>query len=346
MDATLPPSIPARRAVLAGALALAACRRRDTLTVSLTPPLDFDLLNRETARFAERARPGRLGVGLMNLESAQTFTFNGDQPFPLQSVFKLHLAAAVLAEVEAGRMTLDEPFLLTAQQLSPPWSPIAAAFPARRDYTAGELLAAAVRESDNTAADVLMKRIGGPGALTAWLRSKRLEETRIDRYERELQTEARGMASFRPAWAGTAAFLAARDAVPEPVRREALARYLRDPRDTATPRSILAFLKRLDAGELLGPVQTRRLLELLFSVPGGGDRVLAGLPRKTRFAHKTGTGGVELGINLACNDVGLAVLPDDRGYAICVLLAGSTLDGEAADAFSADLARMLTRALG
>jgi beta-lactamase class A len=336
--------------MLAGALAAlplaAACNRTKTLTVSTTPPLDMKLLNGEVAALAGRVQPGALGVGLLNLESGQYFTFNGDRPFPLQSVFKLHLAAAVLAEMDDGRISLDEAFDLTGQQLSPPWSPIAAAWPARAAYSAGELLAAIIDQSDNTAADVLMKRIGGPGAVTAWLRAKGINETSIDRYERELQPEAHGMASFRPAWAGEQAFAAAREAVPPAQRMTAMQAYLRDPRDTATPRSMISFLRRLDARELLSEVSTARLLELLFATPRGATRLKPGFPVGTRFAHKIGTSGLDLGLNLAFNDVGIVVLPDKRSYVVAVFLAGSTLSIAAADALMTDLARLITRAVG
>jgi beta-lactamase class A len=341
MDATF-----TRRTAITGALALGACQRQKTITVSQTPPLDFKLLNAEIAKLAARVAPGRLGVGLTNLENAQSFVFNGDQPFPLQSVFKLHLAAAVLAEVDAGRMSLEEPFHLTGQQLSPPWSPIAAAWPARDTYSTGELLTAIIDQSDNTAADVLMKRIGGPGAVTAWLRGHDIDDTSIDRYERELQPEAHGMASFRPAWAGETAFTAAREAVPPAQRMAAMQVYLRDRRDTATPRSMIEFLSRLNARELLSETSTAHLLQLLYATPRGATRLKPGFPAGTRFAHKIGTSGLDLGLNLAFNDVGLAVLPDKRSYVVAAFLAGSTLSMEAADALMTDLARLITRAVG
>src|SRR5438309_619141 len=80
-------------------------------------------------------------------------------------------------------------------------------------YTVDELLFAAVSNSDNTAADMLMRRIGGPGVVTAWLVAQRVFEVRVDRYERELQPEMFGMASFRPAWKGPG-FAAAMATVP------------------------------------------------------------------------------------------------------------------------------------
>jgi beta-lactamase class A len=326
----------------AGALAVSGCERDMPLTASTTPKLDMERLNADVAALAARARPGVLGVGLTNLESGEHFTFEGERRFPMQSVFKMLLAAAVLGEVDDRQMNLDERFVLEDEQLSAPYSPIAAAWPGRRDYTGRELLIAALSDSDNTAADVLMKRIGGPGAVTAWLVSRKFEELRVDRYERELHPQIFGMPSFRPAWRTPEAFAAARAAVPPERRRAAMAAYLRDPRDTATPRDMLTFLTRLNAAELLSAASTRLLLQIMFDTPRGGERLKAGLPEGSRFAHKTGTSSTDQGLNLAYNDVGVAVLPDGRAYGIAAFLSASTASEADRAKLMADLGRALT----
>jgi beta-lactamase class A len=338
-------SLPRRRLLIgAGALALAGCEKpADTAAAARTPALDMEGLNRAVAAIAAKLEPAVLGVGLTNLDSAETFTFNGDRPFPLQSVFKAPLAAAVLAEVDAGRVTLDERVTLEAMDLSPPWSPVADAWPARRDYTLGELITAAVARSDNTAADVLMARIGGPGAVTAWLASKKIDAVHIDRYERELQTELVGLTPFRPAWKGEAAFQAARRTVPAAQQRQALAAYLADPRDTATPSSLLAFLEQLNARALISRASTRRLLQIMASATTGAGRIKAGLPDGARVAHKTGTGPTVQGIVSAINDAGIVVLPDKRRYAIATFLAGATLPLPECEATLAETTRALVR---
>lgn len=327
------------------ALPLAACGDNEPLTASTTPQLDMARLNEGVAALAARARPGLLGVGLMNLESGEHFTFNGDRRFPMFSVFKAPLGAATLAEVDARRLTLDEGVVLDEQDLSPPLSAVADAFPARRDYTLRQLLHAAVVDSDNTAADVVMKRIGGPGAVTAWLSSKRLSEIRVDRYERELAPEAYGMASFRPAWKG-AGFRAAYDTVPDARKRAAMRAFLADPRDTATPRATLDFLARLDQGELLSPASTRLLIQMMRETPRGNDRLRGGFPADSLFAHKPGTSGLDLGVSLAFNDVGILTLADRRSYAVAAYLSGATASMEAQAALFAELGRLVTRSIG
>jgi beta-lactamase class A len=340
-------SLPRRRLLAAaGALTLAACRPKMALiNTSHTPPLDLERINRQVRDIAARARPGVVGVGLKNLESGEVFTLAADRGFPMQSVFKAPLGAAVLAEADAGRLSLDEPFTLEATDLSPPYSPIAKAWPARRDYAARDLLAAAVSQSDNTAADVLMAKIGGPGALTAWLAAERIEGVRVDRYERELQPEMLGLGAFRPAWSGEA-FETALEAVPPEQQRQALTAYLADPRDTATPRGMLDFLNLLNDGELLSPASTRLLLELMTASRTGVQRIAAGLPAGSLWAHKTGTGWAVQGVASAVNEVGIATLPDKRRYALAVFVSGAPLEPEACDAMIADIARALISGVG
>ncbi|WP_296458251.1 class A beta-lactamase [Phenylobacterium sp.] len=337
-----------RRALLAAAPAalLAACEPRMRTTASTTPKIALAQMTDAVVAIAERARPGVLGVGLSNLESGQVFFFNGERRFPMQSVFKLPLAAAVLAEVDAGRVLLTERVFLLEPQLSVPYSPIAAAWPGRREYTVRELLDAVIVDSDNTAADVLMKRIGGPGALMAWLTAQRVPEVRIDRYEREIQTEANGMASYRPAWRTDAAFAAAREAVPPERRAAAHRAYMADPRDTATPRGMIEFLQRLDKQELVSPASTRTLLQTMARTPRGANRIRAGLPANAFLAHRPGTSGVDLGVSLAHNDVGIFTLPDKRSYALAVFLSGSTLDDAGRDRVIAQVAGAAVKAVG
>jgi beta-lactamase class A len=337
----------ARRDLLIGAAALgvSGCAKTNTMTASRTPVLDVKQLDKEVSLLVERARPGILGFGLMNLESGQHWTLNGERMFPMQSVFKAALGAAALSEVDAGRLSLAEPMSIGAKQLSPPHSPIAEAWPGRTMYTAEELLLAAVAESDNTAADVLMRRIGGPGAVTAWLQSKKIDEVRVDRYERELQPAIHGMASFRPAWKG-AAFSAAMATVPADMRRKAAEAYLHDPRDTATPRSMLTFLARLDAGELVSAASTNRLVTIMARSSRAAERLKAGFPKDSTFAHKPGTSGTDLGLTPAYNDVGILTLADHRSYAVAAFLSGSTAEEPARAALLADLGRLVTRSIG
>ncbi|MGZ3376846.1 MAG: class A beta-lactamase [Phenylobacterium sp.] len=340
-------SLGRRDLLIAGAgLALAACGKSEPLTASHTPVLDIERLASAVNALAARAAPGILGFALMNLESGQFWDRLGDRPFPMMSVSKLPLGCAVLSEVDAGRLSLAETITLRDEDLSPPFSPIADAWPRRSAYAIDDLFTAAIRDSDNTAADVLMRRIGGPGSVAGWLQAKKIDEVRVDRYERELGTNALGMASFRAAWKGSAAFGAAMATIPSAQRHAAMLAYMADPRDSATPRGMLGLLRKLDTGELISPAATRKLLQTLQQTPRGADRIKAGLPQGATFAHKPGTSITDQGLTAAFNDVGIFTLPDRRSYAVAAFLTGSTASESDRAALFADLGRTAARSVG
>ncbi len=329
--------------ILSLALLLAACNA-GTDTVARTPSLKIEVLDREISQLADRAAPGRLEVAVQNIDGGEVWARNAVQTFPMQSVFKAPLGAAVLAEVDAKRLSLDEVMTIGDMELSPPLSPIAQAWPGRTQYTVRELLAAAVRDSDNTAADVLMRRIGGPGALKSWLVEKGIIGLRVDRYERELQVEAIGMPSFRPAWRTPEAFNAAKLAVPEAQRRAAWQAYAEDPRDTTTASGALNFLRQLSTGQLLSAESTALLLGLMTETKTGANRLKAGLPEGASLAHKTGTSATNFGITVATNDIGIVTLKDGRKFAVVVMLADSPADAATREGIIADAMRIVARA--
>lgn len=334
-----------RALTLTAILFLTACSG-ETDTVARTPTLKVEVLDKEITQLADRAAPARLEVAVQNIDGGEVWARNAVQTFPMQSVFKAPLGAAVLAEVDAKRLSLDETVTIGDMELSPPLSPIAQAWPGRSTYTVRELLIAAVRDSDNTAADVLMRRIGGPGALKSWLVEKGIVGLRIDRYERELQVEAVGMPSFRPAWRTPEAFNAAKLAGPEARRRAAWQAYAEDPRDTTTASGALNFLRQLSTGQLLSPESSALLLGLMTETKIGANRLKAGLPEGASLAHKTGTSATNFGITVATNDIGIVTLKDGRKYAVVVMLADSPADLAAREAVIAEAMAIVARAAG
>lgn len=325
--------------------ALASCGAKDKMAKG-QPTLDVDRLRSEFPKLAERARPGVFGFGVELNRAPHSWVSDADARFPMQSVFKATLAAAALAEVDAGRLKLSEPITLTELDLSPPYSQIDEQWPTPPDHhsltlPAIDLIALAVQRSDNTAADVIMKRIGGPGAVTAWLRNKSIQDISVDRYERELQQEVAGMEPFRPAWKDEAAWIAARATVPAEKREAAMAAYLADPRDTTTVPASLDFLHQLYLGTLLSPASTRLLVRLMTASVTDATRLRAGLPVGTILAQKTGTARTDLGLTPATNEIALATLPNGRRLALAAFLAGSTATAPERDKLIADAARLV-----
>ena len=343
---SLSSSLSRRTALSAGAaLALASCGRG----ARKARPLDTSSLDRSFPALADRARPGAFAIGVMDLATTVTWYWNIDRPFPLEGAFKAPMAAAALGEVDAGRLTLGELAPFRDLDLSPPPSVINQRWPTPPDGLVAKvpistLFTLALQANDNTAADVLMKHIGGPGVVTAFLEQHGITDLRVDRYERELQVEIEGMPTFRPAWKDEAAFLAARDQVAPTDRQSAMNAYLSDVRDTATVPGALNFLSKLAAGQLLSPASTALLLKWMAGARTGAGRFRAGLPKDAVFAHKTGSARTDLGFTPATNDFGIATFADGRRYAIAGFLAGSTATEAARDALFADAARMIVAA--
>jgi beta-lactamase class A len=331
-------------AVLMALLALTACKPPERTTTGTAPRMDATLLEQDIGYIAKKAAPAAFDVGVLNIDGGESWALHADRTFPMQSVFKAPLGAVVLAAVDRGELSLDQPITLTEKDLSPPYSPISAAWPAVQTYTVRELLIRAVGDSDNTAADVLMRKIGGPGMVEAWLQENRLKDMRIDRYERELQMDVYGMPPFWPEWRTDAAFEAALAQVPPATRRAAMNAYLTDPRDSTTVSAALVFLQKLANNELLSPASTKLLLQIMTQSKSGQARLKAGIPPDATLAHKTGTGRTDLGLNPATNDIGIITLKDGRRYAVAVFLAGSSLSDADRDALFAAVARAVVRA--
>jgi beta-lactamase class A len=178
-----------------------------------------------------------------------------------------------------------------------------------------------ITESDNTAGDVVLKVVGGPAVVDTRLKSLGFGGIHVNRYEGAIAFDMMGVADPPPESEWT---LATQRQLIEKVELHDLlaarARYTTDPRDTATPDEMAAFLLKLQRGELLPRQYTDMLLGLMTRVKTGAQRLKNRLPPDTVVAHKTGTTAVVI------NDVGLITLPDNRGHlamAVFVMNGGS-----------------------
>ncbi|MBA3677139.1 MAG: class A beta-lactamase [Sphingosinicella sp.] len=322
------------------ALTIAACSRDEP-----APQAPGDTLTPALAALAEKAMPGTLAVSVLDLETGQARGINSKKPMPMQSVFKLPLGIMVLDQVDKGEIKLDEKIVLTADQLSTPHSPIADAFPGRQEYTIEQLIRAAISESDNTAADILLKRIGGPEALTRFIQDRGIKSFRLDRFEYELQPQAAGLPPFTHQWIGTKAFMDAVGKVPMEARQAAMRIYLADPRDRVAPDDATQILALLGKGKLLSPASTAKIMEMLKGTVTGAARLKAGVPQGAIVYHKTGAGPTVEDVNSASNDVGIIELADGRKLAVAVFFSGSTATPEQRDTIIAEVARLATSEL-
>ncbi|MDC3981743.1 class A beta-lactamase [Polyangium jinanense] len=317
------------------------------LCACAAPPRAFDVTRLERDVAAAEARSGgRLGVAVVEPTSGQRWVHHAGERFPLQSVFKAPLAAAVLARVDAGALALDTKIEVRRDELSVCWSPLAEALQGEaQSFSLLDLLTQSVAVSDNTAADVLMHEIGGPDSINALLSRSSVTGMHVDRYERDLQLQFHGLAAYEPAMSTCKGMDAAVDRLPKDEQVRAFEAYLRDPRDTTTPEAAADFLLKLDRGEMLTPASTRVLLDIMHATKTGPRRLRAGLPLDARLAHKTGTSADTEGRNGATNDIGIATLPDGRKLVIVALLTDSSAPEETREGALADVARAAVGAL-
>ena len=299
-------------------------------------------LEAEVSRLV-RGFPGKAGAAIRAVDEGWTIESGGMLSMPQQSVSKLWVALTVLDQRDAGRLTLEEPIVLTTADLTLFHQPIAAlaSKPGGFRTTIGGLLFRALTQSDNTANDKLLWRVGGPAAVREFIARKRLGAIRFGPGERLLQSGTAGL-EWKQSLALGRGFEAARARLPESTRQAAFARYVANPVDGAAPLAIADALARLARGELLSETSTRTLLDTMASSITGRARLRAGLAPGWQIAHKTGTGQDLHGRNAGFNDVGLLTAPDGRRYAVAVMIGDTSAPMRVRQELIASVAAALT----
>jgi len=313
----------------------------------LTPKTQFDtaLLQERLNNLDISSVQGNVGIGILDLNSRKSWFLNGKQRFPMQSVYKLPIAIAVLRLVDEGKISLAQSVTITRQELAP-WSPIIKEFKGdSAQFTVQNLLERSVGISDNTAADALVRLIGGTKQVNAILGRLKIREVRVDRLEQQMQPDSVGITNFRPELIDEQKFAQAVQKIPEHVKKAALEKYLTDPRDTATPEGIVDLLSKLHSNQLLSRNSTALLLKIMTDSPTGQKRLKAGLPMNWSIAHKTGTGLNVLDRNTATNDVGIVSSPDGKRVAIAVFIAGSKAPLEKREKVMSNIASAVVKAM-
>lgn len=246
---------------------------------------------------------GRLGVAFKDVERGETAAYRPDERFPLCSTGKVPAVAAILARHDAEGGWLERSIPVAPADLVP-WSPVVETR-VGSTMSVAELCDAALTQSDNAAMNLLLRWLGGPEAVTGYLRGLGDSETRLDRFEPELNEAAVG-----------------------------------DVRDTTTPAAMLATLERLMLGEALSPAGRARLVGWMAANRTGDKRLRAGLPLGSWAAEKTGSG--ERG---STNDIGAFRLAGRGIVLITVYLSNTTLPAERRNLVIADVARTVVYAL-
>ncbi|MBP6013572.1 MAG: class A beta-lactamase [Alphaproteobacteria bacterium] len=213
----------------------------------------IDLTKRALAKLEERSL-GRLGACILDTATGHMTGHRVHERFAMCSTFKLPLAAAILQRADRGTLSLDTVVPYTQADMVF-YAPVTEANLGRGGMTVRDLAEAGQKKSDNVAANLLLKQLGGPAAFTQFFRELGDTATRLDRYEPDLN---------------------ASDAT--------------DERDTTTPAAMAATLRKILTGDLLKPASRELLIQWMIDTGTGTKRIRAGLPKTWRAGDKTGTG--------------------------------------------------------
>jgi beta-lactamase class A len=235
------------------------------------------------------ASGGRLGVCVIDGSTGARTGHRENERFPMCSTFKLMASAALLARVDRGQEQLDRRIVFQRADLMSH---------AGAGMTVGELCAAAITLSDNTAANLILADIGGPAGFTRYARSLGDMQTRLDRIEPELNKARPG-----------------------------------DPRDTTTPAAMAADLQSLLLGRALAPASRARLEAWMMASQTGDTRLRAGVPAGWHVGDKTGTGR-----NGTANVIGILRPPQGAPILVAAYLTGTPATAEAQNASLAAVA--------
>lgn len=206
---------------------------------------------------------GRIGISAINTANDTRLQYRGEERFPICSTFKMMGVAAILKESMKNSQLLQQKVNYKKEDLVV-YSPLTEKH-LTDGMTVSELCAATITLSDNTAMNLLMKKLGGPKAVTAFARSIGDNTFRLDRWEPELNTALPG-----------------------------------DLRDTSTPAAMAKSLQRLGLGDALSVPQRKQLQIWLKNNTTGDSRIRAGVPKGWLVGDKTGTGDYG-----TTNDIGI-----------------------------------------
>ncbi|MGW0286379.1 class A beta-lactamase [Streptomyces sp. NPDC003236] len=296
--------MPRRRLFRAGVALTTAAAMAPALTSTPATAAPGARPDELRARFAdlERRYGARIGVHARNARTGRTVAYRAGETFAMCSTFKAFAAAAVLRD-HGDCAPLDKVIHYPPRDILAN-SPRTEAHLAT-GMTVGDLCAAAIQYSDNTAGNLLLRQLGGPEGLTRFFRSLGDPVSRLDRWETDLNTAVPG-----------------------------------DPRDTTTPEALGAAFQRLTLGRALSRADRERLITWLKGNTTSGERFGAGLPQDWVLADKTGTGDYA-----TANDIGVAWTTRGTPLLLTVLSTKDTKDAPVDNRLIRDAAAVLAEAL-
>ncbi|WP_340683235.1 class A beta-lactamase [Amycolatopsis coloradensis] len=300
---TTPGPAVTRRALLGMAVlaSLAACTRGTPPPSPSSPSPSPSRQFHDRLMELEKKFDARLGVYAVDTGGGATVEHRADERFAFCSTFKGVAAAAVLqrnplshleTRVEYSRDDLMKHAPVTGQHVA-------------TGMTIRQLCDAAIRFSDGTAGNLLLRDLGGPAALTAFTRSIGDTVTRMDRVEPAITEATPG-----------------------------------DLRDTTTPRAFAADYREIVLGDTLTADKRDFLRDLFQRNTTGAQRIRAGLPSGWTVADKTGTGDYG-----TLNDIAVVWPPDRAPLVVAIMSSKATKDAPYDQALLSEAAKYVAETL-
>lgn len=253
---------------------------------------------------------GKVGVYAQVLETGDTVSFNRDEHFPMQSVYKFPISMAVLQQVDAHKLRLDQPVKIHKSDLTTAGhSPIRDKYPEGNiSLTIDELITYNICESDGSACDILLKLLGGPAKVNAYFHLLGIKQMAIATTEEEQVQKEKPMVQYR---------------------------------NWATPQGMTQLLETFYKLPVLSDSSRKYLLHLMTISTPGAKRLKGLLPAGTVVAHKTGTSWTIGGLTAANNDVGIVTLPNGNHIAMTVFVSDTRASENERDATIAKTAKAI-----
>ena len=247
-----------------------------------------------------------VAVSVMNSKGKTEVNINGNKKVPMLSVFKFHIALAVLDLVDRGILDLEQNiFVKKSELLENTWSPIRDKYPnGNVNIPLREIIEHTVSQSDNNGCDILLRLIGGVDTVQKFIESKGIKDFAIKYNEEEMNKNGKSIYS-----------------------------------NYTTANASSRLLQKFYNGEIVSESSRDFLFRIMYETATGADRLISLLPPDVIVAHKTGTSGIVSGIQAATNDVGIIILPDDEYYTISVFVINSKENTSTNEKIIADISK-------
>lgn len=263
----------------------------------------------------EKTLKSQIGVSAIYLEKNRTVSHNQDLPFPMASVRKIPIAVKFLDMVQKKLLDLDELIKLKPNN----WRPGSGFLNNRITFSQTILplrayLELMLEESDNTATDIIMQKVGGAKAVTKWLKYKDINGIRIDRTSLQIKNDYDGITDVTPDNISKVEYEKKEKLLTCEGQKKSHKAFLEDPQDTATPEAMTNFLVSIYKNNFVDQNLTQLILTHMRLNRNGIKRIEALLPLDVDVAHKGGTLGHYNEPYAITNDVAIITLPENNGH--------------------------------